>query len=50
MSLALVHSVFDVSNFVGDPEYVTPLEVLDVDESSSYEEVRIEILDQEVIS
>ncbi|WMV09889.1 hypothetical protein MTR67_003274 [Solanum verrucosum] len=49
--LALVHPVFNVSmlkKFIGDPVSIIPLEGLGVDESLSYEEVPIEILDRQV--
>ncbi|WMV54810.1 hypothetical protein MTR67_048195 [Solanum verrucosum] len=49
--LAPVHSVFHVSMLkkcIGDPVSIIPLEGLGVDESLSYEEVPVEILDRQV--
>ncbi|KAK4716358.1 hypothetical protein R3W88_014696 [Solanum pinnatisectum] len=49
--LAPVHPIFHVSmlkKFIGDPVSIIPLEGLGVDESLSYEEVPVEILDQQV--
>ncbi|WMV13532.1 hypothetical protein MTR67_006917 [Solanum verrucosum] len=49
--LALVHPSFHVSmikKFVGEPTSIIPLEGLGVDECLSYEEVPVEILDQQV--
>jgi len=46
---ALVHPVFHVSmlkKFIGDPVSIIPLEGLGVDESLSYEDISVEILDQ----
>ncbi|WMV58858.1 hypothetical protein MTR67_052243 [Solanum verrucosum] len=49
--LATVHPVFHVSmlkKYVGDPTSVVPLEGLEVDESLSYQEVPVEILDRQM--
>ncbi|WMV37890.1 hypothetical protein MTR67_031275 [Solanum verrucosum] len=49
--LAPVHPVFHVSmlkKYIGDPLSIIPLEGLGVDESLSYEEVPVEILDRKV--
>ncbi|WMV18724.1 hypothetical protein MTR67_012109 [Solanum verrucosum] len=49
--LASVHPVFHVSmlkKYVGDPTSIFPLEGLGVDENLSFEEVPLEILDQQV--
>ncbi|KAK4717930.1 hypothetical protein R3W88_016268 [Solanum pinnatisectum] len=49
--LALVHPVFHISmlkNCIGDLTSIIPLEGLGVDESLSYEEVPVDILDQQV--
>ncbi|KAK4724140.1 hypothetical protein R3W88_026919 [Solanum pinnatisectum] len=49
--LAPVHPMFHVSMLkkcIGDPASIIPLEGLGVDESPSYEEVRVEILDRQV--
>lgn len=49
--LVSVHPVFHVYMFkkcIGDPVSITPLEGLGVDESLSYEEVSVEILDRQV--
>ncbi|WMV24600.1 hypothetical protein MTR67_017985 [Solanum verrucosum] len=49
--LAMVHSIFHVSMLkkcVGDPTSIVSLEGLGVDENLSYEELSVEILDQQV--
>ncbi|WMV54817.1 hypothetical protein MTR67_048202 [Solanum verrucosum] len=49
--LAPVHSVFHISMLkkcIRDPPFIIPLEGLGVDESHSYEEISIKILDQQV--
>ncbi|XP_069146029.1 uncharacterized protein [Solanum lycopersicum] len=49
--LSLVHLVFHVymlKKCIGDPESILPIEGLDVDESLSYEDVLVEILDRQV--
>ncbi|WMV08253.1 hypothetical protein MTR67_001638 [Solanum verrucosum] len=48
--LAPVHPVFHVSMLkkcIGDPASIIPLEGLGVDESLSYEEVSVEIVDRQ---
>ncbi|WMV46862.1 hypothetical protein MTR67_040247 [Solanum verrucosum] len=50
-NLALVHPVFHVSllkKFIGDPTSIVPLERVSVNESLSYEEVPVQILDCQV--
>ena len=49
--LALVHSVFHNSvhkKFIGDPEFILPIEGLGVKYNLSYEEVLVQILDRQV--
>ncbi|XP_015068868.1 uncharacterized protein LOC107013479 [Solanum pennellii] len=49
--LASVHPILDLSMLkkcIGDPEYILPIEGIDVDENLSYEEVPVEILDQQI--
>jgi len=49
--LALIHLVFHVSilkKYIGDPTSIIPLEGLGFDESLSYEEVQVKIIDRQV--
>ncbi|KAK4713515.1 hypothetical protein R3W88_019422 [Solanum pinnatisectum] len=49
--LALVHPIFHVSMLkkcIGDPVSIIPIEGLGVDESLSYEDVPVDILDRQV--
>ena len=49
--LTSVHPVFHVSmlkKYIGDPESIVPIEGLVVDDTISYEEVLVEILDLQV--
>ncbi|WMV25023.1 hypothetical protein MTR67_018408, partial [Solanum verrucosum] len=49
--LAAVHSVFNISllkKCVGDPASIVPLESVAVNDSLTYEEVPVEILDRQV--
>ena len=47
----MVHPVFHVSMLrkcLGDPSSIVPLEVINVEENLTYEEVPVEILDRQV--
>ena len=49
--MSMVHPVFHVSMLrkcLGDPSYIVPLDVVNVEENLSYEEVLVEILDRQV--
>ena len=51
LELTLVHSVFHVSmvrKCVGDPSAIVPLGSVGVEENLTYEEIPVEILDQQV--
>ena len=51
LEMSMVHPVFHVSMLrkcLGDPSSIVPLEVVNVEENLSYEEVPVEILDRQV--
>ena len=51
LEMSMVHPVFHVSMLrkcLGDPSSIVPLEVANVEENLSYEEVPVEILDRQI--
>ena len=49
--MSMVHPVFYVSmlrKYLGDPSSIVPLDMVNVEENLSYEEVPVEILDRQV--
>lgn len=51
MEMSMFHPIFHVSmlrKYVGDPSSIVPLEVMNVEENLTYEEVLVEILDRQV--
>ena len=51
LEMSMVHPVFHVSMLrkcLGDPSAIVPLDMVNVEENLSYEEVPVEILDRQV--
>ena len=51
LEMSMVHPVFHVSMLrkcLGDPSVIVPLDMVNVEENLSYEEVPVEILDRQV--